>query len=126
MPSHKVRTGTVRSTCSPPQVVRAVPGAPLVVFELQSVPVLGKLIVFRSQRFFEDEEMAVGGLLPQGFPLNSIPEHVSHKVRTGTVRSTCSPPRVVRAVPGAPLVVFELQSVSILGKPIVLRRQRFF
>ena len=46
------------------QVARAVPGAPLVVFKLQSVPVLGSLSLPGTNGFYEGEARAVSGLLP--------------------------------------------------------------
>jgi hypothetical protein len=113
--SHKVRTGTVSSTCSTLWVVRAVPGASLVAYNSPSTSVLGSLW-FSKASCFKARRCGLRNASPSGFHLDGIFEKVSHKMRTGTVSSTCSSLWVVRAVPGAFLVAFISQSTSVLER----------
>jgi|GEM_PF-1026776 len=64
------------------KVVRAVPGAPLVVFELPPASPLGSLRFSSAYNISERNVKGLGDHFTPGFPLSGIPEHACHKVRT--------------------------------------------
>ena len=53
-------------------------------------------------RTIRPRTMGMASPLRQGYHPKGCLEHVYHKERTGTVRSTCCHPKVARAVPDAP------------------------
>ena len=83
-----MRIGTISPTCSLPRVARAVPGAPLMVSEMESAP-FWEACGFQQPVFVGKVHRDVGVQIREGIPLEGIFEQEYHKVRIGTISSTC-------------------------------------